>query len=131
TAMFWFATADLLIEQHKFDQAFQLFDSITINFPYHSLGDEILIKKSKAMQLQGDWNQALVFLDELLKYYPEDILADDALFSKGQIYQNHLFDDSKAMECYKNILLKHPGSLYSTEARVQFRRLRGEMSDDE
>lgn len=131
TAMFWFATADLLIEQHKFNQAFQLFDSITINFPYHSLGDEILIKKSKAMQLQGNWNQALVFLDELLKYYPEDILADDALFSKGQIYQNHLFDDAKAMECYKSVLLKHPGSLYSTEARAQFRKLRGEMSDDE
>lgn len=126
TAMFWFASADLLIEQHKYDQAFQLFDSIIEKFPYHSLGDEILMKKSQAMQNQGKWNEALSYLDELLKYYPNDILADDAWFIKGEIYQNHLFNNEKAMECYKEILFKHRGSLYTTEARKRFRELRGD-----
>lgn len=126
TAMFWFASADLLIEQHKYDQAFQLFDSIIEKFPYHSLGDEILMKKSQAMQNQGKWNEALSYLDELLKYYPNDILADDAWFIKGDIYQNHLFNNEKAMECYKEILFKHRGSLYTTEARKRFRELRGD-----
>ena len=40
-AMSWFANADLLIEQHKYDEAFILFDSIIKAFPYHSLSDEI------------------------------------------------------------------------------------------
>lgn len=130
-AMFWFASADLLIEQHKYSEAFQLFDSIMINYPYHSLGDEILIKKSRAMQLQGKWNEALAFMDELLKYYSEDILADDAWFQKGDIYQNHLFDDEKAKECYLEILTKHKGSLYVTEARKRFRKLRGESMEED
>lgn len=130
TAMFWFASADLLITQHKYDQAFQLFDSIIQKFPYHSLGDEILIKKSQAMQQQGKWNDAIAYLDELLKYYATDILADDALFIKGDIYQNHLLDNEKAMECYKELLLKHKGSLYATEARKQFRILRGDTVSD-
>ncbi|MCO5260304.1 MAG: hypothetical protein M9916_09190 [Crocinitomicaceae bacterium] len=126
TAMFWFASADLLIEQHKYDQAFQLFDSIMIKFPYHSLGDEILIKKSKAMQQQGRWNDAINYLDELLKFYSNDILADDAWFIKGDIYQNHLFDNEKAMDCYKEVLFNYKGSIHTTEARKRFRELRGD-----
>ncbi len=131
TAMFWFATADLLIEQHKYTEAYQLFDSIIITFPYHSLGDEILMKKSHAMQLQGKWSEALAFMDELLKYYSDDILADDAWFTKGNIYQNHLFDNEKAMECYKEILLNFKGSLHETEARKRFRKLRGESTEED
>lgn len=131
TAMFWFASADLLIEQHKYTQAFQLFDSIMQKFPYHSLGDEILIKKAQAMQQQGKWNEAIGYLDELLKYYGKDILADDAWFIKGDIYQNHLFDNEKAMECYKEILFNHQGSIHTTEARKRFRELRGDkVSED-
>lgn len=131
TAMYWFASADLLIAQHKYEQAFQLFDSIILKFPYHSLGDEILIKKSKAMQQQGKWSEALAYLDELLKYYGTDILADDALFMKGEIYQNHLMDTEKAMECYKTILFQHKGSLFSIEARKRFRELRGDVIQED
>lgn len=126
SAMFWFASADLLIEQHKYPQAFQLFDSIIQQFPYHSLGDEILIKKAQAMQQQGKWNEAISYMDELLKYYGNDILADDAWFIKGDIYQNHLFNNEKAMECYKEILFKYRGSIHTTEARKRFRELRGD-----
>jgi len=131
TAMYWFASADLLIAQHKYQQAFQLFDSIILKFPYHSLGDEILIKKSKAMQQQGKWSEALSYLDELLKYYGTDILADDALFMKGEIYQNHLMDTQKAMDCYKAILFNHKGSLFTIEARKRFRELRGDVNNED
>jgi tetratricopeptide (TPR) repeat protein len=125
-AMSWFAKADLLIEQHKYNQAFQLFDSIITVYPYHSLGDEILIKKAQAMQYQGKWNEAIAYLDELLKYYPEDILADDAWFIKGDIYQNHLLNNEKAMECYKELLFNYKGSLFTAEVRKRIRELRGD-----
>jgi len=126
TAMSWFAQADLLIEQRKYDAAFQLFDSILTEFPYHSLGDEILLKKAQAMQQQGKWNQAIDYLDELIKYYPNDILADDAWFIKATIYEEHLSDKEKAMECYKVVLFQYPGSIHITEARKRFRALRGD-----
>jgi len=128
TAMAWFAQADLLIEQHQYDRAFELFDSIITEFPYHSLGDEILIKKAQAMQQQGEWDKAIEYLDELLKYYADDILADDAWFIKGTIYQYHIIDQQQAMECYKTILTKFPGSLFSTEARKRYRELRGDST---
>lgn len=127
-AMTWFANADLLIEQHKYSEAFVLFDSIIKAFPYHSLGDEILLRKSKAMQLQGNWEQSIVFLEELLKYHKEDILADDALFQLGDIYENHLNNKEKASEYYKTILFDFKGSLYSVEARKRFRSIRGDAA---
>jgi tetratricopeptide (TPR) repeat protein len=130
-AMTWFANADLLIEQHKYSEAFQLFDSIIKTYPYHSLGDEILLRKSKAMQLQGNWQQAIVYLEELLKYHGEDILADDALFQLGDIYENQLKDTEKAAEYYKKILFDFKGSLYSVEARKRFRALRGDNIKEE
>ncbi len=123
-AMNWFANADLLIEQHQYEKAFQLFDSIIQEYPYHSLGDEILLKKSKAMQQQGRWTEAIVFLEDLLKYYTDDILADDALFQLGDIYENRLSDPAKSAEYYKRILFDYKGSLYTEEARKRYQYLR-------
>lgn len=130
-AMTWFANGDLLIEQHRNSEAFVLFDSIIATFPYHSLGDEILIRKSKAMQLQGDWTKAISYLEELLKYYRDDILADDALFQLGDIYENHLNDNEKASEYYKTLLFDFKGSLHSVEVRKRYRSIRGDASDEE
>ena len=131
TAMTWFANADLLIEQHKYDEAFILFDSIVKKFPYHSLSDEILLKKARAMQLQGKWTEAVAYLEELLKYFKEDILADDALFQLAEIYENQLNDKEKAAEYYKKILFDYKGSLYVVEARKRFRALRGDKTEEE
>ena len=130
-AMTWFANGDLLIEQHRNSEAFVLFDSIIATFPYHSLGDEILIRKSKAMQLQGNWAKAISYLEELLKYYRDDILADDALFQLGDIYENHLNDNEKASEYYKTLLFDFKGSLHSVEVRKRYRSIRGDASDEE
>lgn len=130
-AMNWFAKGDLLIEQHQYTQAFILLDSIITTYPYHSLGDEILLRKAKAMQQQGEWNKAVAFLEELLKYHATDILADDALFQLGDIYQFQLNDLEKAADFYKQILFEHKGSLYGVEARKRFRALRGDRSTEE
>ena len=131
TVMSWFANADLLIEQHRYDDAFVLFDSIVKKYPYHSLSDEILLKKSRAMQLQGKWNEAVIYLEDILNYYKEDILADDALFQLGDIFENQLNDKEKAIEYYKRILFDYKGSLYSVEARKRYRTLRGDKIEEE
>jgi tetratricopeptide (TPR) repeat protein len=131
-AMYWFSRGDLLIEQHKYDEAFVYFDSIQKVYNFHSLGDDILLKKSYAMQRQGKWTDAVDYLTELLKYYPFDILADDAVFQLGDIYQNQLSDNEKASEYYRKILFDYKGSLYTIEARKRFRILRGDkISEDE
>ncbi len=125
-AMNWFANADLLIEQHRYEEAFVLFDSIISEYPAHSLGDEIQLKRAHAMELQGRWQDAITELETLLKYYPDDILADDAIFKLGDIYENHLMNGTKAAEYYRLILFEHKGSLFTEESRKRFQKLRNE-----
>ena len=129
-AMSWFANADLLIQQHKYETAFILFDSIIKTFPYHSLSDEIYFKKAQAMQQQGKWNEAVEFLNALLKYHKDDVLADDALFQLAEISELQFKDLSKAAELYKTLLFDYKGSLFAEEARKRLRLLRGDRNLD-
>lgn len=134
-AMSWFASAELLIEQHKYDEAFSLFDSIQKNYPFHSLADEILFRKAKAMEMQGKWEKALDYYSDLLKFHGQDILADDALFNMGDIEENILHNKEKALEFYKRLVIDYKGSLFSAEAKKRIRFLRGDKNigseDDE
>ena len=130
-AMFWFASAELLIEKHQFEEAFSLMDSITTKFAYHSLSDEILLKKAKVKLEQADTEQAITYLQQIIKYHSDDILAADALFMLGDIYENKLFDKEKASEYYKKILFEYKGSLHVVEARKRYRRLRGDTNESD
>jgi len=134
-AMSWFASAELLIEQHKYDEAFSLFDSIQKNYPFHSLADEILFRKAKAMEMQGKWEKALDYYSDLVKFHGQDILADDALFNMGDIEENMLHNKEKALEYYKRLVIDYKGSLFSAEAKKRIRFLRGDKNigseDDE
>ena len=129
TAMRQFAKADLLLEQRQYNEAFILYDSIMGAFPYHGLNDEILLRKSLAFQQQGKWNEAITYLNRLLTSYSQDILADDALFQLGNIYETYLNDAVKASENYKKILFGYKGSLYGVEARKRLRALRGDKTE--
>lgn len=123
-AMYWFAQGDLLIEQHQYDKAFKYFDSIQKQYPGHSLGDDILLKKAYSEELEGQWSKAIEYLEELLDIYGQDILADDALFELGDIYENHLLDTEKAGEYYRKILFEHKDSLYTSEARKRYQKIK-------
>ena len=131
TAMYWFATADLLIEQHQYEKAYIYFDSIMDEFPESGLGDEVLYKKGHSLELRGEWNKAISTYEMLLKYYDTDILADDALFRIGDIYENFLFQEEKSAPYYRRILFDYKGSLYSVEARKRFKNIRSKVGSQE
>lgn len=129
-AMTKFANADLLLEQHKYSEAFTIYDSILIEFPMHSLADEILMRKAQAMQMQGKWEDAVVYLEKIYAQHAQDILADDALFQLGEIYENRLRNAEKAKEYYRTIIFDYKGSLHVVEARKRFRILSGDAEKE-
>ena len=122
-AMGQFAKADLLLEQHKYTEAFQLYDSITDIFPDHKLKDDILMRKSSAQQFKGEWETAVKLLLEIVEKHGDDILADDALYQIALMYENNLFDNVKAAKYYFQLMRDYPGSLFVTEARKAYRKI--------
>ncbi|MEQ1732355.1 MAG: tetratricopeptide repeat protein [Bacteroidia bacterium] len=121
-----FAKADLLLFQHKYDMAYATLDSINTLFPGHTLNDDVLYRKAQIELQRHNYTAATNYLLEITKTYYNDILMDDALFQLAQLQYNQFNDSAKASALYEEIITKHPGSIYATEARKQFRILRGD-----
>jgi len=121
-----YARAELLIIQHRYEESMLALDSINNIFSDHSLGDNILFQKHLISLQQGDHELANKWLEDLINQYFKSILVDDALFAQAEIQEQYFKDNDRAQEIYKEIIMNHPGSLYSIEARKRFRKLRGD-----
>ncbi|MEP5364074.1 MAG: tetratricopeptide repeat protein [Reichenbachiella sp.] len=121
-----FANIELMLFQNKKDSALLAFEQMLKDYPSHSLTDEIYWKMARINLELGNFENSLLELQAILSGYPTDILGDDAMFLSAQIYEEHLYDYTKAMEIYRDFLITYPGSVYVAEARKRFRKLRGD-----
>ncbi len=124
--LMYFAKAELLSYQNKDDLALQTLDSIYDVNLMHPLFDEVLYKKSDIMLKRNNYEAADSLLNRIIVHFSYDILADDALFLRAKLQEEHFVNKDLAMELYQQLLLDYPGSLYTVEARKRFRKLRGD-----
>lgn len=125
-ALEMYAAAELLVSQQKFDAAELLMDSIPILFPGHSLTDDILYQRAVMKEKQGNYEKAAELYNTLGIAFAHDILADNAWFALGLLYENKLNNPDKAKEAFGKIVFDFPGSLFNAEARRHYRKLRGD-----
>lgn len=121
-----FARTDLLILQNKINDAWLALDSLTKLYPGHALTDDILMARAKIKAKQKDYTAAANYYQQVIDKFGTDILADDAIFALAQLNEQHFDNKTKAMELYQSILVDHPASLYTIEARKKYRKLRGD-----
>lgn len=122
-----FASADLLLLQHKNTEGIQRMDSINILFDNNSLADDIYFKKAQVFTQEAKYKEALEAYQRVVDAYGDKIYGDDALFKMAEIYQYNLKDIEKAKTLYQDFLTKYPGSVYTVDARKRFRKLRGDV----
>ena len=127
SAMKAYAKVELMMFQHQDKEALEQLALMEKKYEKHSLKDEILWSKSKLQLKMADFKAAIATLEQIVKSHGEDILADDAHFTIGKIYEEYLKDKEKAKEYYRNHLTKYPGSIFVVEARKRFRILRGDF----
>ncbi len=122
----YYSAADLLLYQNKPDEALKMLDSVVFLIAWHPLSDEVQMKKAQIRIMQERYAEADSLLQRITTAFPDDILGDDALFTRAKL-QEEIFEDSqKAMELYQELLSRYPGSIYTIEARKRFRKLRGD-----
>lgn len=124
--MLLFANAELLNYQNKPEEAILKYDSILTGFLGHPLSDEIYMRKAAIYLDNGEVTAALDTYKKIETQWGYDILADDALYKRAQIYDVVLNDFASAMILYEKVLLDHSSSIYVVESRKRFRELRGD-----
>ena len=121
-----FACADLMIRQHKYEEAIVKMDSINLLYSSNTLGDDIYFKKAQIYMIQKKYKDVESMYKNILEYYPNELYADDAQFKLGQLYEYYLSDKEKAKQIYQELLLNFSGSTYAVDARMRYRELRGD-----
>lgn len=124
-----YAHADLLIAQHKYDEALAALDEIPAYSILHSLNDDVIMKKAEIAVAQFQHQQADSLLAKLVSQFPTSILVDNALFQRAQLNENILKNPQVAIDCYREIITQHSGSIFASESRKQMRILRGETPE--
>lgn len=121
----YYAKADFLLFQNKIEEAYNTFDSVKMMSPFGTLVDDALYQQALILIKKKDFLTAEQMLRKIEEAHYTELLADDALFKLGDLYEYYLHDDNKAMEYYRKLMRDFPSSLYITEARNRFRTLRG------
>ncbi|HXI00921.1 MAG TPA: tetratricopeptide repeat protein [Sphingobacteriaceae bacterium] len=127
-ALKMYAQTDLLIFNNNPDAALRKLDSIDVMHPGNSLGDDILMTRARIFIKKGDFNQAIIHLQQITAKFSNDLWGDDALFMLGDIFEHKLRQPDKAKELYEKIITDFPGSLHVIDARKRFRHLRGDKT---
>jgi predicted Zn-dependent protease len=125
-ALNYYSHADLLEYRNRDDDALITLDSITLAFKDHPIFPHMYMEKAHILIKQGKFMEADTLLGTIVSRYPEDVLADQALYLRAHLNEGDLKDTAKGMGYYEFLMSKYPGSIYVPEARVRFRSLRGD-----
>lgn len=121
-----FAKADLEKFSQNLEAAEVSYKKLIDEYPRDAMVDDALWNLAEISIKKQLYSQAILLLDQILEKYHADIFADDALFTKAELYEIKLKDSLKAMELYQKLMTDYPSSIYTSEARKRFRKLRGD-----
>jgi lipopolysaccharide biosynthesis regulator YciM len=125
-AMKEYAAIELLLYQNQIDSVLINLNDMFKRYKQHPLADEIVWLRAKTLIKINRIEEAITDLEKIETDFQYDILADDAKYTRAVLIEENKKDKKKAMELYKEILLKFPSSVYASEARKRFRQLRGD-----
>ena len=129
TALAYFSRAEMLKYRNQDSLALLTLDSIAMLGLYHPLDDEVLYSRAQIYIKEKKYTEADSALAKIVKVYPDDILADNALFKRAELQSEAFGNKQSAMELYQQLMLDYPGSLFTTEARKRYRQLRGDFNN--
>ncbi|ARN70179.1 hypothetical protein BST91_00135 [Nonlabens tegetincola] len=124
-----FAKAELKQYQNKRKQAIEAYNNVLQNHAGDDIEDEALLRQAMLYQVEGDTQNAIQNYTRIIKNHGDGILSDDALYELGKLYEEVLDDPAKAQEYFEQIIFSHADSIYFTDARRRYRRLRGDTNE--
>jgi tetratricopeptide (TPR) repeat protein len=125
-----FANAQLLLFQNKLDACLNALNLLPFQFPKHALEDEIYFTKARIFEKQHKYLQAEEYYKNVATYFPDDILADNAIYALAQLYEFKLNQPSDALKMYEQLIFDYNSSLFVVDARKRYKLLKPLHSDE-
>jgi tetratricopeptide (TPR) repeat protein len=123
-----FSHIELLVYQNKLEEAIKKLEEFKSETS-PGIKDDVYWLEANLLMKEGKFVESIAKLQKIQDEFGDDILADDAYFLQGDIYEHQLKVKEKSMEIYREFLNKYPGSVYAAEARKRYRVLRGDFVD--
>ena len=86
------------------------------------------MRKADIYYRSDSFNLALEMYEKVIQEYSFDILGDDAIFKKARLYEE-MNDLLNAKKLYEKLILEYSNSIYTAEARIRFRSIRGDKNE--
>ena len=125
-AMKAYSNVELLLFQHRNEEAIASLNTMEKTFKGDPLEDDIIYLRATTYLKQGDTEKGVKDLETIIQKFPIELKGDDATYNLAKTYQEKLNQPEKAMKLYQELLTKYPGSIYGADARKRFRILRGD-----
>jgi len=126
-----FAKAELKQYQNKHPEALSLYQSLLQEHKGDPIEDEALLQQAKLFELNGNLEKAEENYLSIISNYRDGILADDAFYRLGMLYEEQLEKPDEAQKQYEKIIYNHADSIFFIDARRRYRRLRGDFETTE
>jgi len=112
-----YSKADLKKYQNKPTEAISLYDQLLLNHKGDPIEDEALLQQAELYASQGNFEKARDNYQMIIDNYSDGILAADAYYQLGMIYQNQLENPEKAQALFERIIYDHADSIHFVDAR--------------
>ncbi len=126
-----FAKAELKQYQNKNEEALSLYESLLQEHKGDPIEDEALLQQAQLLEKKADWERAKANYEKIIGNYGDGILADDAIYRLGLLYEQQLNNPAEAQNYYEKIIYDHADSIFFIDARRRYRKLRGDFENND
>jgi tetratricopeptide (TPR) repeat protein len=123
-----FATAEILSDQKKFNEAREKYLIISQNKQVFVLQSLAKLRVAEMDIALDNFDSSIKLLQEIVDEKEKNIYSDKALYLQGNIFQYAKKDNLKAIETYESLLAKFPDSIYLDDARASIIKLKNKIS---
>ncbi|MGJ8683310.1 MAG: tetratricopeptide repeat protein [Nonlabens sp.] len=121
-----YSYADLKQYQNRRQEAIALYDKLLQNHKGDPIEDEALLKQAQLYELESNFEAAKSNYQTIIDNFADGILADDAYYYLGLLFEEKFNDNNKAQAHFERIIYDYADSIHFVDARRRFRRLRGD-----
>lgn len=121
-----YARADLLAYQRKNKAAIDTLQTLIEQYKGRAIVDEALFKQAELFERTKKFKKAEENYIQVLTLDKTGILADNAVYNLGRLYEDKLNNPEEAKNMYEKIIFDYPASIYLIDSRKRFRKLRGD-----